>query len=139
MVISVLQYPSSLALLLRPPCWPILRFLVSPNSSSGDRHQRAPEPVADDVAGFRSSSGTKLVTLLDTDDDLQEMVSYRKNVTGVAHTVFISPKGNARHAPRVKIAIDPPDSLDPRSETASLGLDGHVMAGEVEPELLRRA
>jgi len=132
--------PESLALLLRPPCWPILRFLVSPNSSSGGPAPARPrEPVADDVAGFRSSSGTKLVTLLDTDDDLQEMVSYRKNVTGVAHTVFISPKGNARHAPRVKIAIDPPDSLDPRSETASIGLDGHVMAGEVEPELLRQA
>jgi hypothetical protein len=128
------QYPSSLALLLRPPCWPILRFLVSQNPPAHPR-----EPVADDVAGFRSSGGTKLVTLLDTDDDLQEMVSYRKNVTGVAHTVFISPKGNARHAPRVKIAIDPPDSLDPRSETASIGLDGHVVAGEVEPELLRQA
>jgi hypothetical protein len=92
------------------------------------------------MAGFRSSGGAKLVTaLLDTDDDLQEMVSYRKNVTGVAHTVFISPKGNARHAPRIKIAIDPPNSLDPRSETASIGLDGHVMAGDVEPELLRQA
>jgi len=79
------------------------------------------------------------IALLDNDDDLQEMVSYRKNVTGVDHTVFISPKGNARHAPRIKLAIDPPDSLDPRSETASIGLDGHVMAGEVEPELLRQA
>jgi len=28
MVIFVLQYPSSLALLLRPPCLPIMRFLV---------------------------------------------------------------------------------------------------------------
>src|SRR5262245_48607874 len=53
-------------------------------------------------------------------DDLQEMVSYRKNVTGVAHTLFISPKGNARHGPRVKVAIDPPDSLDPRT----VGADG---------------
>ena len=80
------------------------------------------------------------IALIDSDDDdLQEMVSYRKNVTGVDHTVFISPKGNARHAPRIKLAIDPPDSLDPRSETASIGLDGHVMAGEVEPELLRQA
>ena len=78
-------------------------------------------------------------TLLDTDDDLEEMVSYRKNVTGVAHTVFISPKGNARHAPRIKVAVDPPDSLDPRSETVSIGLDGLVMAGTAAPDLLRQA
>jgi hypothetical protein len=61
--------------------------------------------------------------------DLEEMVSYRKNVTGVDHTIFISPKGNARHSPRIKIAIDPPDSLDPRSKTAAIDLEGKVVAG----------
>jgi hypothetical protein len=73
------------------------------------------------------------------EDDLQEMVSYRKNVTGVAHTVFISPKGHAQHGPRIKIAIMPPDSLDPRSETASIGFDGEIAAGNIDPELLRQA
>jgi hypothetical protein len=58
-----------------------------------------------------------------TDDtDLQEMVSYRRNVTGIDHTVFISPKGNARHVPHIKVAVDPPDSIDPRSVTVSIGL-----------------
>ena len=46
-------------------------------------------------------------TVTVTEDDmgeleLEEMVSYRKNVTGISHTVFISPRGNAAHGPRVK-------------------------------------
>ena len=70
---------------------------------------------------------------------LEEMVSYRKNVTGVDNTIFISPKGNTRHAPRVKLAIDPPDSVDPRSTTASVAIvDGTVGAGEVPPHLLEQ-
>jgi hypothetical protein len=72
------------------------------------------------------------------DLELEEMVSYRKNVTGVDHTLFISPRGNARHGPRVKVAIDPPDSLDPRSVTATVALDGILVAGDIAPELLRQ-
>jgi hypothetical protein len=79
------------------------------------------------------------MTILAELDDLQEMVSYRKNVTGVSHVVFISPRGNAQHGPRIKVAIDPPDSLDPRTETASIALDGTVVAGEVYPSLLRQS
>jgi hypothetical protein len=32
---------------------------------------------------------------------LEELVSYRKDVTGIENTVFISPKGNTRHGPRI--------------------------------------
>jgi hypothetical protein len=61
----------------------------------------------------------------------EEMVSYRKNVTGIDHTVFISPKGHTRHGPRIKLAIDPPDSIDPRGKTGSIGIDdATVLAGE---------
>ena len=71
---------------------------------------------------------------------LEEMVSYRKNVTGVEHTIFISPKGHTRHAPRIKVAIDPPDSVDPRGETASVAIaDGEVTAGDVPRGLLDQA
>ena len=70
---------------------------------------------------------------------LEEMVSYRKNVTGVDNTIFISPKGNTRHAPRIKLAIDPPDSVDPRSNTASIAIaDGTVVAGDVPSALLEQ-
>jgi hypothetical protein len=70
---------------------------------------------------------------------LDEIVSYRKDVTGVDNTIFISPKGNTRHAARVKLAIDPPDSVDPRGKTASVTIgDAAVAAGDVPPRLLEQ-
>jgi len=71
--------------------------------------------------------------LTEIEDELQEMVSYQKNVTD------ISPRGHAQHAARVKVAIDPSDSLNPQvARTASVSLDGNVVAGEIEPSLLRQ-
>jgi hypothetical protein len=70
-------------------------------------------------------------------DELEEMVSYRKNVTGIDHTIFISPRGDARHAPRVKVAVDPPEGLDPRSSTATITFDGAV-TGAIDPDLARQ-
>ena len=69
----------------------------------------------------------------------EEMVSYRKDTTGIDNVIFISPKGRTRHAARIKIAIDQPDSLDPTSETASIEISsGKVVAGEVpSTELLQ--
>lgn len=70
-------------------------------------------------------------------DVIEEMVSYRKNVTGIGNTIFISPRGNARHGPRVKIAIDPPDSLDPRGTTVSMAFDGTII-GDLDSQLVRQ-
>jgi NAD(P)H-dependent FMN reductase len=68
---------------------------------------------------------------------LEEMVTYRKNVTGVDHTIFISPRGKTRHAARVKVAIDPPDSVDPQGNVAVIAVsDGRVVHGDVPPRLL---
>jgi hypothetical protein len=65
---------------------------------------------------------------------LEEMVSYRKSVTGVDNTIFISPRGNTRHAPRIKLAIDPPDSLNPQSQNASIAIaDGTAVEGAPVP------
>src|SRR5919204_6659622 len=70
---------------------------------------------------------------------LEEIVSYRRDVTGIDYTVFISPKGNTRHAPRIKIAIDPPLSVDPRSKTASVAIaDGTVVTGEAPMRLIEQ-
>ena len=83
---------------------------------------------------------TALIELADElaeEELLEEMVSYRKNVTGVAHTIFISPRGKTRHAPRIKVAISPADSIDPRAETASVAIaDGEVVAGGVPAPLI---
>jgi len=70
---------------------------------------------------------------------LEEMTSYRKDATGIDNTIFISPKGQVRHAPRIKLAIDPPDSINPRAKTASIAIhDGSVIAGESVPAPLLR-
>jgi hypothetical protein len=83
---------------------------------------------------------TALIDLADElaeEELLEEMVSYRKNVTGVEHTVFISPRGKTRHAPRIKVAINPSDSIDPQAETASVTIAvGDVVAGSVPAPLL---
>jgi hypothetical protein len=72
-------------------------------------------------------------------DLLQEMVSYRRNVTGIHNTLFISPKGQVKHGPRLKVAINPPMSLNPSSETASISIpDGEVVVGELSSALLEQ-
>jgi hypothetical protein len=64
------------------------------------------------------------------EEQLEHMVTYRKNVTGVDNTVFISPKVHARHAARVKVAINPPDTISPTTETISVAVhDGSVVVG----------
>lgn len=74
---------------------------------------------------------------------LAEMVPFRKNVTGVDNTVFISPKGKTRHAAGIKLAIDPPDSINPQSATASFATsDGAIVEGEpgnIPPHMLAQA
>ena len=45
----------------------------------------------------------------DYDEAEEDMVSLRTNRTGVDNTIFVSTRGNAQHAPRIKIAVDPPE------------------------------
>src|SRR5215470_12011243 len=72
-------------------------------------------------------------------EQLENMVTYRKNITGVDNTIFISPGLRVQHGPRVKVAISPPDSINPLSEQASVSITtGEVVAGEVSPALLKQ-
>jgi hypothetical protein len=67
---------------------------------------------------------------------LGDMLSYRTKHTGVSNTIFVSTKERMRHGPRIKIAIDPPDSLSPGCVNASIAIDsGEVVAGE-EPKAI---
>ena len=61
------------------------------------------------------------------------MVSLRRDVTGVDNTIFVSTKVYAQHAPRIKIAIDPPDSLNARSKAASMAIHDYSMTGAYAP------
>ena len=64
---------------------------------------------------------------------LGEMGSYEKKDTGIDNTVFISPKGKTRHAARIKVAIDPPDSFNPGTKTASIAIHDGSVTGEQVP------
>jgi hypothetical protein len=60
-----------------------------------------------------------------------DMVSFRKNVTGVDNTVFISVKFPG-HAPRIKVAVDPPTHIDVFGNNASVAIaDGKLLAGKL--------
>ena len=73
-------------------------------------------------------------------DEAEDMVSLRKDRTGVDNTVFVSTKGYVRHAPRIKIAIDPPDSLNAAARTASMAIHDYSIAGaHMPPHLVEQA
>jgi hypothetical protein len=91
------------------------------------------------------SPSSGLQPIVDISDELaerellEEMVSYRKDITGIDNTIFISPKGKTRHGPRIKLAIEPPDSINPDSVTASIEIgSGETVAGEIPTTELRK-
>ena len=70
---------------------------------------------------------------------LEHMASFRTDATGVDNTIWVSPKGRTRHAARIKVAIDPPDSLNAASQTASVAVhDGSVAEGHIPSHILRQ-
>lgn len=67
-----------------------------------------------------------------------EMVAYRKNVTGVDNTIFISTKV-PRHVPRIKVAVDPPTHISRSGDNASVAIkDGTVLAGELPTKVCQQ-
>ena len=65
--------------------------------------------------------------------EAEDMVSLPSRRTGVANTVFVS-SGNPRHAPRIKIAVDPPNSFNPRGKNVSMQMQGNYdVVGEKLP------
>jgi hypothetical protein len=67
-----------------------------------------------------------------------DMVSFRKNVTGVDNTVFISVKFPG-HAPRIKVAVDPPTHIDVFGNNASVAIaDGKLLAGGKLPSNVQK-
>ena len=64
------------------------------------------------------------------------MVSLRKEITGVDNTIFVSTKGFGRHAPCIKIAIDPPDSFNETSTSTSMAIHDFSLTGAYAPPWL---
>jgi hypothetical protein len=76
--------------------------------------------------------------LVEEEELTADMVSYRKNVTGLDNTVFISVKF-PQHGPRIKVAIDPPTHIDPAGDNASVSIaDGSVLAGKLSADVVKQ-
>jgi len=93
--------------------------------------------LREEEIGLTLSPAGDLGPIVTISDELAErelagdMVTYRKKKTGVDNTIFISQQGYAQHGARIKMAIDPPDSINVRSETVSVAIDsGKVVAGD---------
>jgi hypothetical protein len=88
------------------------------------------------LAGTLSNPSSHLINA-NEDEDLS---SLRKDRTGVDNTIWVSPKMGS-HAPRIKIAIDPPDALTLGGKTATMTIhEPHVVTGEAVPtHVIRQA
>ena len=70
------------------------------------------------------------VALVEADQEAEDMVSLRPEMTGVENSIFVSTKGYAEHAPRIKIAVDPPHTFNATSKSASMAIHDHGIRGE---------
>jgi hypothetical protein len=64
---------------------------------------------------------------------LDDMVSLRPSRTGIDCVIFVSTGIGAQHAPRIKIAVDPPDSLNAASASASMTIHDYKVTGAYLP------
>ncbi len=71
------------------------------------------------------------------DQDLFEMANLYPRTTGLPRTVWVSPKGRARHDVRVKVSTSPGDRMDAEN-TAIVGVRPRpaLLHGELSPEHL---
>ena len=80
------------------------------------------------------------VALVEADQEAEDMVSLRSEKTGVENTIFVSTKGYAEHAPPIKIAVDPPDTFNATSKSASMAIHDYSIRGEsVAPHVAEQA
>jgi hypothetical protein len=84
--------------------------------------------------------GPSAESIIEDINEAEDMAALRPDVTGVDNTVFVSPKGYARHAARIKIAVDPPHSLDPTAKKASMAIHDYSITGAyLPPEIVEQA
>jgi hypothetical protein len=87
------------------------------------------------IPDFDAAAAAAVADAAAEEEMLSEMASYGSDDTGVSNSIFISTKTGVRHGPRVKVAIDPPDSFSPGGKNATVTFDGKAI-GEVPAGLL---
>ena len=68
------------------------------------------------------SAGAQVAEIDPAADDEEDLSSLRTKHTGVDNTIWVSVQ-MGQHGPRVKIAVDPPDSLVPGGKIATMTID----------------
>jgi hypothetical protein len=68
--------------------------------------------------------------LVEAEEEAEDMDSVRRDISGIDNTIFISTKGSGRHAARIKVAIDPPDSLNAWGKNTSVALHDFSIHGQ---------
>lgn len=73
------------------------------------------------------------------EDDLFEMAGLYRRTTGLPVTVWVSPRGHARHDVRVKVSTIPGDRMDiDNTAVVAVRPAPHLLHGELPAEVLRR-
>jgi hypothetical protein len=68
-------------------------------------------------------------------DELFEMANLFPRTTGLPMTVWVSPRGNARHDARIKVHMTHGNQMNP-ANTAAVGIrpTAHMIAGQLSPD-----
>jgi hypothetical protein len=67
-------------------------------------------------------------------DELFEMANLFPRTTGLPMTVWLSPRGNARHDVRIKVNITHGDQMNINNTAVGLRPNPHVIAGHLSPD-----
>jgi hypothetical protein len=70
----------------------------------------------------------------EADQDLFEMANLYPRDTGLAMTIWVSPRGHARHDVRIKVCLTPGDRMDAdNTATVAVRLQPRVLHGALSP------
>lgn len=99
----------------------------------------APEKIIDalEAAGYTVVPGENAVLFVDDEED--DMANLTPDQTGVDNTVWVSPRGRARHVARIKIAIDPPDALTTDGKSISMAIHDCSTLGDAPSHIVKQA
>jgi hypothetical protein len=101
---------------------PLSEFMADPQRYVDEAQSGTVIMIADRNVTVAPVTGA--VAWAASDDEDADMVSLREKQTGIRNTLFASTKGyvSERDGPRIKIAVDPPDSLIAGSATTSMSI-----------------
>jgi hypothetical protein len=87
--------------------------------------------------GYTIAPTSDLVTIanlmVEEDEEAADMVSLSKDTTGIDNVIFVSTKYRGRHAPRIKIAVDPPNKFSATGKNTTMTIHDYATVGEPLP------